>query len=69
MSAGLHCQPAFRGEGWALRRTGRSRAFRIVRASRLVAWRECRRLARGAGVKAYLHDKTGLVVARNDYGR
>lgn len=32
------------------------------------AWKEARRLARGAGIEAFLKDKNGKIRVRNSYG-
>lgn len=57
-----------RGCGWTVRRAGRSRAL-MLWLTRDEAWREARRLARGAGVEAYLVETNGRIIARNNYRR
>jgi len=53
--------------GWALYRTGAKRAS-LTYLDRDRAWHEARRRARAQGLVAYLHDTTGRIVARNNYG-
>lgn len=55
------------GGDWAVRRSGSGRAL-ATGLTRGDAWREARRLARGAGCRAYLFDKNGRIITRNDYG-
>ena len=59
----------FHGKGkWAVRRHGGKRALAIG-LSRIDAWKEARRRARGAGLVAWLHRPDGTIMARNTYER
>jgi hypothetical protein len=52
---------------WTVRKAGSSRAAKVF-DDELVAWHECRRLARGSYGRAYLYGRNGRIRARNDYG-
>ena len=52
--------------GWIVRKDGQDTALSEP-TSRLKAWRECRRLARGAEVEAILEDRHGRIAVRNNY--
>lgn len=56
-----------RNGGWAVKRTGAERAA-SVHDTQEGAWKEARRLARGAGSEAFLQDREGKIRARNSYG-
>lgn len=60
----FHAVP--RGHAYSLRRTGARRAIKAG-LSRIDAWAEARRLARGSGLVAYLYGRQGRIVARADY--
>jgi hypothetical protein len=53
--------------GWAVRRTGADKAA-SVHDSQEDAWKEAKRLARGAGSEAILQGRDGQIRARNSYG-
>lgn len=61
-------RPAFGGKGWALQRSGATRATRNG-LTRTEAWTEARRLARGAGTTAFLFGRSGRVIAMSRYDR
>jgi len=52
---------------WAVRRVGASRAASI-HTRQSDAWKEARRLARGAGSEAFLKGRDGKIRTRNSYG-
>lgn len=52
--------------GWKVERSGARRCIK-ARLTRGEAWKEARRLARGAGGKAYLLGVKGRIIARNSY--
>lgn len=52
---------------WAVRKAGAGRAASI-HDSQADAWKEAKRLARGAGSEAFLQGKDGQIRARNSYG-
>lgn len=56
-----------RGGGWAVKRSGTSRAASIHN-TQADAWKETRRLARGAGSEAFLKGRDGKIRTRNSYG-
>ncbi len=53
--------------GWSVKRSGTSRAA-SVHNTQAEAWKEARRLARGAASEAFLKGKDGKIRARNTYG-
>lgn len=53
---------------WAVKRSGSSKAASL-HTTQTDAWKEARRLARGAGSEAFLKDKDGKIRARNTYGK
>jgi hypothetical protein len=57
-----------RGDGWAVKREGSSRASSI-HETQADAWAETRRLARGSHGEAFLQDSDGRIRARNTYGK
>lgn len=52
---------------WAVKRTGTSKASSI-HDTQEGAWKEARRLARGAQSEAFLKGRDGSIRARNTYG-
>jgi hypothetical protein len=52
---------------WAVKRSGASRAASI-HDTQAEAWKEARRLARGAEAEAYLKGRDGKIRTRNTYG-
>jgi hypothetical protein len=52
---------------WAVKRAGTERAASL-HGTQEDAWKEARRLARGAGSEAFLKDRDGKIRARNSYG-
>lgn len=52
--------------GWAVKRAGASRTASI-HTTQADAWRETRRLARGAGSEAFLKGSDGEIRTRNSY--
>lgn len=52
---------------WAVKHVGANRAA-SVHDTQANAWKEARRLARGAGSEAFLQGKDGQIRARNTYG-
>jgi hypothetical protein len=52
---------------WTVKKSGTSRAS-SVHSTQDSAWKEARRLARGAGSEAYLKGRDGKIRARNSYG-
>jgi len=57
----LHVFP--RGKKWSLRRTGAKRALKLY-ATRRAAWSRAQRMARAERCVAYLHDKAGRIIKR-----
>jgi hypothetical protein len=53
--------------GWSVRKAGAERAASI-HDSQEDAWKEAKRLARGAGSEAILKGRDGQIRARNSYG-
>jgi hypothetical protein len=56
-----------RDGGWSVKRNGTSKAT-SVHNTKFEAWKETRRLARGAGTEAFLKGKDGKIRTRNTYG-
>ncbi|AZO68715.1 MULTISPECIES: DUF2188 domain-containing protein [unclassified Mesorhizobium] len=56
-----------RGDGWAVKKEGASRAS-SVHSTQAEAWSETRRLARGAQSEALLQGADGKIRSRNSYG-
>ena len=52
---------------WVVKRAGARRAASI-HTKQADAWKEARRLARGAGSEAFLQGKDGQIRTRNSYG-
>lgn len=52
---------------WAVKKVGSERAASL-HGTQDGAWKEARRLARGAGSEAFLKDRDGKIRARNSYG-
>ena len=53
--------------GWSVKRAGANRASSI-HDTQADAWKETRRLARGASSEAFLKGKDGRIRTRNSYG-
>ena len=51
---------------WAVKRCG-DEPNESVYSTKSEAWKETRRLARGAGSQALLHDRDGTIHTRNSY--
>lgn len=52
---------------WAVKKEGSTKASSLHN-SQENAWKETRRLARGAGSEAFLKDREGKIRVRNSYG-
>jgi len=52
---------------WAVKKSGSSKATSL-HDTQENAWKEARRLARGAGTEAFLKGKDGKIRTRNSYG-
>ena len=52
---------------WSVKREGSTKASSLHNTQEQ-AWKEARRLARGAGSEAFLKDINGRIRARNSYG-
>ncbi len=59
---------SMRNDGqWAVKRSGATKAASL-HPTQDEAWKEARRLARGAGSEAFLKGTNGKIRARNSYG-
>lgn len=52
---------------WAVKKAGSEKASSL-HGTQDDAWKEARRLARGAGTEAFLKGRDGKIRARNSYG-
>jgi hypothetical protein len=52
---------------WAVKKSSSEKAASLL-ITQEGAWKEARRLARGAGSEAFLTDRDGLIRTRNSYG-